>query len=353
MEYEEINLNIMNLAEDLHNKKSRALRFGGGSKEDFLRWQDIARKKLRELLCIDNYKESPLKLSRKNFLDTEGYIVEKITYGTVEGLKASAYLLIPKGKKLPLPAVLCPPGHGGGMNQLLLEEPCAIEGCKGIYKQFPLGLVRKGLIALIPENIGFGERGGIKISDKEYQFGKSHQFLFKALNLLGYSQIGLMVRELQRALDLMQSIPDIDGSSIGCCGLSLGGELTMLLSAIDNRISCACISGYFSSYRKTYLEENHCGCGCSYDLARYFEHIDITALIAPRPLLIESGKSDEIFPVEEAAQNFRELTKLYESMNAEKNLFHDIFEGAHEISGRIAFDWFEDKLIKMTDNKKQ
>ena len=118
----------------------------------------------------------------------------------------------------------------------------------------------------------------------------------------------------------------------------------MLLSAIDNRISVVCISGYFSSYRASYLSEVHCGCGCSYELAKYFEHYDLASLIAPKPLVVESGRSDEVFPIKVASKSYKVLAKIYSLIGAGDELIHDVFDGGHEISGAVTYDWFTRKL---------
>ena len=154
----------------------------------------------------------------------------------------------------------------------------------------------------------------------------------------------MMVWELTRAIDVLQSLPEVNKDKIGCYGISLGGELTMLLSAIDQRISVVCISGFFSSYKASYLFEVHCGCGYSYEIAKYFEHYDIASLIAPRPLIIESGESDETFPIKEAKESFKKLSGFYHLIGSGNDLTHDIFDGGHEISGIKAYEWFKNKL---------
>ena len=344
MNDKQIDQNILNIVSKIYHDNSRMLGFNGTSKEDFFAWQKKAKNKLIDLLRTSEYKKTPLEMNREIISETDDFIKEKINYYTLKDIKVSAYLLIPKNIKLPAPAILCPPGHGGGMNQLVNEKPVKIEGLTGIYKQYPLELARRGFVVLIPENIGFGERGGKKISDCYYEYGLNHQFLYLSLNLLGKSQIGMMLWELARAIDVMQLLPEVKKDKIGCYGLSLGGELTMLLSAIDNRISVACISGYFSSHKSTYLSGLHCGCGYSYGLAKYFEHIDMAALIAPRPLVIESGRSDETFLIKEAVRSFKALSKIYSLIGSDSNVVHDVFDGGHEISGAVAYDWFVEKL---------
>ena len=59
----------------------------------------------------------------------DAFRIERVCYQTMPGVRVPAYLLIPSDLTGPAPAVLCPPGHGGGMNQVLFED--------GIYKQYP------------------------------------------------------------------------------------------------------------------------------------------------------------------------------------------------------------------------
>jgi len=140
-------------------------------------------------------------------------------------------------------------------------------------------------------------------------------------------------------------VPEVNSERIGCYGLSLGGEMTLLTTAVDDRIKCACISGFFCSYASSFLSQAHCGCGYVHGLLRELEHVDIAALIAPRPLLIESATRDPLFPVDVARENFAQLRKIYGIAGAEDRLVHHIFEGEHEISGVVAFDWLKKRLV--------
>jgi hypothetical protein len=64
------------------------------------------------------------------------------------------------------------------------------------------------------------------------------------------------------------------------------------------------------------------------------EHVDIAALIAPRPLLAESGDQDSIFPATAARETVEQLRPLYERLDAPAGaLRHDVFEGDHRWYG--------------------
>ena len=312
----------------LYRTAARQGAFRGESADEFRRWQTKTRRVLRRLLSLHQRQRVPLRLRRQKGRGTSGYTRERVLYDTLPGVTVPAWLLIPKGVVLPAPAVLCPPGHGRGMNQVVDESP-------GIYKQYPLEIVRRGMVALAPEHLGFGERAGEPGNDVR----SSHAFLYHALNLLGESQMGVMVWDLMRAVDVLRGLPEVKASRIGCCGLSLGGETTLLLTAVDRRIRAACISGFLSSYRSSFLAQSHCGCGYSFALARHLEHVDIASLIAPRPLVIESAVSDPIFPIAAARSTCRELRKVYALCGAAERVAQDVFQGLHEFSGALSYDW--------------
>lgn len=81
-----------------------------------------------------------------------------------------------------------------------------------------------------------------------------------------------------------------DGERLGCCGLSGGGMQTIWLTAMDDRIKCAVVSGYFYGYLDSLLKMPHnCGCNFVPDLWNHIDMGDLGALVCPRPLLIESG----------------------------------------------------------------
>jgi fermentation-respiration switch protein FrsA (DUF1100 family) len=74
-------------------------------------------------------------------------------------------------------------------------------------------------------------------------------------------------------------------------------------------------------------------------ILKYAEMSDLAALIAPRPLLIESGNQDPIFPLQAAKAAYKELQRVYRLLDVPERLNRDIFVGGHQFGGRKAFDW--------------
>jgi hypothetical protein len=60
------------------------------------------------------------------------------------------------------------------------------------------------------------------------------------------------------------------------------------------------------------------------------EHVDLGALIAPRPLLVQTGTEDLIFPLAAASRSVAQLEQVYEHLDAKDRLRHDVFDGEHE-----------------------
>jgi dienelactone hydrolase len=308
----------------LYDQTSRQMRFRGETPNDFRAWETEARAKVVELLSIDHLPSATPEMQVLEETEHDSYKIQKIAYQTLPELWVPAYLLTPTTGEPPFPTILCPPGHGGGINQVMHED--------GAYHKYTQRFAEAGFVALVPEHISFGER-----ANPDY---RGCSFEHECLNLLGSTVIGYRTWELQRGLDLLETLPQVDNARIGCAGLSLGGEMTHYLAACDTRIRVACIACFLTSFKGTFLKEPHCTCGYVPKMARYFEHADLASLIAPRPMMIQVGTKDPSFLVEDAEASYEELAGLYRRLDAEAQITLDVFEGGHEFDVEPALGWF-------------
>jgi hypothetical protein len=160
---------------------------------------------------------------------------------------------------------------------------------------------------------------------------------------LGQTVTGMWVWDLMRLIDYIETREDCISECIGCAGLSGGGLQTLWAAALDERISCSVISGYFYGYKQSLLEMPD-ACSCNY-VPRLWEKVDmgdIGALIAPRPLLIETGNQDELNGREGIGNVIPQVEitkKAYSLYKAEENLYHHIFNGGHRWNGEKAVPW--------------
>jgi dipeptidyl aminopeptidase/acylaminoacyl peptidase len=126
----------------------------------------------------------------------------------------------------------------------------------------------------------------------------------------------------------------VDPSRLGVAGLSGGGMVALFWAALERRVRLAMVAGYYCTFKESIYSVHHCLCNCVPNMLEWGEMRDIAALIAPRPLLIISGKKEPMFPIAATRQAFSDLKEVYERLDASGNLEQDFFDGPHAWSNR-------------------
>ncbi|MBI2194408.1 MAG: acetylxylan esterase [Planctomycetes bacterium] len=324
---------VIDLYHTIVDSSLRRTPFDGSSKKAFLAWQRRARRMVNRILGEMPRRKIPLDVQKETVEETQSFVRERLVYFTRPGLQATAYLLTPRRVRGRRPGVLCLHGHSRGGKDEVIDP-------HSIYHGFGRRFAEEGCVVLCPDQIGFGERA---LPEDKVNYG----VLVHGLNMLGHTLIGLRYWDLVRALDLMEALPTVRRDRLGVMGLSLGGEMTLFLSALEVRVHTACVCGYLTSHRSTFLDRPHCTCGHLRDLARHFEHVDLAALIAPRPLFLDAGREDSSFPFQDAQAIVRSLRPVYELFGRPASTIGiEIHEGAHEIAGRRSIPWMLRQLSK-------
>lgn len=316
-------------------------------------WQLELRARLRRLIGLDSMHPAPLKPRITERVRLDDYTRERVELETEPGVVMPLYVLLPEGlgRGERRPSVLAPHGHGSGGKAMtagrrdLPGVAAAIDKYNGDYG---VQLVRRGLIVFCPDGRGFGERREAARQNEASALGGSCDLLNHMALPLGQTVTGMWVWDLQRLLDYVQTRPDCDPARIGCAGLSGGGLQTLWLSALDERVRSAVVSGYFYGYRDSLLLLN-ANCSCNYvpGLWELVDMGDIGALVAPRPLFIETGSQDHLngprgLPnVEEQVAITRQA---YALLGAGERLGHHVFPGEHRWYGEQAIPWLEQWL---------
>ena len=312
-------------------------------------WRSRLRKKLRSLTGYDTMIKAPLKPKITEEVQRDGYRRQHVEIQTEPGIIMPMYVLIPSGANAPLPAVLCPHGHGSGGKVSVAgchDVPGATQWIDHYNYDYGVHLARAGFITFCPDARGFGERR--EDLDEADLFRHSCLWISNMAIPLGQTVIGMWTWDLHRLVDYVQTRTDCLPGKIGCAGLSGGGMQTLWATALDNRIRCAVISGYFYGYKEALLDM-HYNCSCSYvpHLNEYVDMGDLGALIAPRPLLIETGDKDELNGAS-GLKNVRPQVsiarKAYRLCGKAGNLKHDIFDGRHRWHGAHAIPWMHKHL---------
>ncbi|MDQ0061209.1 hypothetical protein [Paenibacillus harenae] len=147
----------------------------------------------------------------------------------------------------------------------------------------------------------------------------------------------------------MVSRSDVDADRIGTMGFSGGALLAWVCAALDERLRSVLLTGFPGTFKGTIMEVFHCVDNYTPGLLAEAELPEWIGLIAPRPLFVESGSGDPIFPVASAQEAIRRLEKTYRDGEAESSFASDVFPGVHEVSGRIAYDWLARQLKALAE----
>jgi dienelactone hydrolase len=162
---------------------------------------------------------------------------------------------------------------------------------------------------------------------------------------LGGSVLGLRVLDGKRLIDYLETRPEVDINRLGAMGLSGGGMHTFFSTCLDERIRACVISGYYSTFKDSILAMHHCECNFVPGLHQFGEMYDLIGLIAPRPVLIEAGTRDPIFPMEAVNHSVKiAQDRVYAVFGCPDQIETDYFEGRHQINGNRAYDFLMEKL---------
>jgi dienelactone hydrolase len=327
---------------------SRGLGFKARSRGEYDIWRRDLRAKLRELLGIDHMLPCDLNPRVTEIVQEDGYRRERIEIDTEPGVSMPFYALVPDNLTAPAPPVIAAHGHDSGGKL----TPAGIVGVPGIaerVKQYDYNYgqvaARRGYVVFCPDARGFGERRESCSQGDDKLFNSScHQLAHMALPL-GLTVAGMWAFDLMRLLDYIATRPECQGQPAGCIGLSGGGLQTLWLTALDDRVACAVVSGYFYGVKDSLLElSDNCDCNYVPHLWETADMGDIGALIAPRPLLIETGTIDDLNGtrgVPNVMEQYAITEKAYELLGCRERLDMDLFVGPHKWNGVKAMPWLD------------
>ncbi|MBU3114104.1 alpha/beta hydrolase family protein [Clostridium lacusfryxellense] len=335
--------------EKLYNEKSRKFGFKAENIFEYKLWKTELRSKLKEIIGLNNMKSCDLEAQIVESQNFTGYRRDKIIIQTEPGVWMPLYILIPDGIKVneKRPCVIAPHGHGGAGKYSIVgrtDIPGIKESIEKYNYDYGLEFVNQGYVVFCNDARGAGER-----REKKHQGIDITSLMSTSCNdinnvaiSIGQTLVGMMTWDLMRLTDYIETLDYCDHSKIACCGFSGGGLQALWLSALDDRITCSVVSGYFYGFKDSILKTHLCGCNFVPRLWEYIELGDLAALIAPNKLLIESGTKDSLNGhrgIKNVIQQVDITRKAYNIYNKQENLYHHIFEGPHMWNGEKTYDF--------------
>lgn len=299
--------------------------------DDWTSRRETFRRQLFEMLGLwPQPEKTDLKATITGHLDQGEFVVEKLYYQSLPGLYVTANLYRPKEVKSPLPAVLYLCGHGN------IKKGGISYGSKTSYQHHPAWFARHGFVSLVLDTLQLGEIEGV-----HHGTYREQMWWWMAR---GYTPAGVEAWNAIRALDYLQTRPEVDATRIGVTGRSGGGAYSWWLAALDDRITVAVPVAGITDLQNHVVDgaiEGHCDCMYMINTYRWDFPL-VAALVAPRPLLLSNSDKDRIFPLDGVVRVHEKLRRIYRLYGAEERLGLLITEGPHRDTQDLqipAFRW--------------
>jgi len=280
--------------------------------EQIAAWQKQLRERLWHVLGGPPPR-TPLNARTTGKVSRDGYVVEKVIFESLPGFHVTALLFLPDaaGFRPPHPGVVVPVGHTG--NGKAWDE----------YQTMGALLALNGMVGLVYDAIDESERLQYRGERGPFAFDKmwgselhgtyGHMMIEVGSVLLGRNTAWFEVADTMRAIDYLQSRPEVDPQRIGCTRHSGGGIITAYVVALDDRVQAAAPSCYLSSL-PTVLStvgpqdaEQQTWAA----LTTGPQPTDLLMLRAPVPTLFCAGTKDVYFDVRGSRRAFQYTKRLY------------------------------------------
>ena len=302
------------------------------TRADWVTRQPVLREQLLDMLGLWPMPErTDLKATVTGTLERENVVVERIHFESLPGLYVTANLYRPKQVTGKLPAVLYACGHA------LVKTNGLSCGNKTAYQHHGIWFARNGYVALLIDTLQLGEIEGVHHG--------THRLGQWWWNSRGYSPAGVEAWNGVRALDYLESRPEVDASRMGMTGRSGGGSYTWTTAAIDDRVRVAAPVAGITDLRNQVVDgviEGHCDCMFFVNRHRWDFGLN-AALLAPRPLLIVNTDRDTIFPLDGVQRVHAQVRRIYDLVGAADRLGLVIGPGPHQDTQDLqvpVFRWF-------------
>ena len=262
----------------------------------------------------------------------EGFRVENLHFQSRPHLYVTGNLYLPKdaqpGSRLPAVLYVC--GHSGRGR----------DGNKTAFQHHGMWFATHGYVCLVIDSLQLGEIAGV-----HHGTYRHNRWWWWAR---GYTPAGVECWNGMRALDYLQSRPEVDPDRLAVTGISGGGAATFWIGAADERVRVAVpVSGMsdLEDYVGAKVVDGHCDCMFLHN-AYHWPWTQIAALVAPRPMLFENSGHDPIFPMAGNDRIRARLERVYGLYTNQTERLFDIgvTPGGHEDNPELrlmAYRWID------------
>lgn len=334
-----------------------------------------------DMLGFCHEEENPLEVKIESKWEKDGIVGEEVSWSVGYGPRTHAYVLKPANATGSIPGIIALHDHSDFKfygKEKIADGPEKTLSSLVDFRQIPYSgrayanaLAREGFVVLIHDVFLWGSRRfpletmmetmGSKtadllrtsqISDEVELYNTAAYFhehwVSKYCNILGTNMAGVVSFEDRVALNYLRSRADVDPKSIGCIGLSGGGNRAALLNATHESIRAAVIIGLMTTY-PALLDHNmsHTWMLFPFGWSRHGDWPDIAASRAPSPLLVQYNVQDELFTEDGMREAHMRLQNHYWNVGKPDAYVGQFYPGPHKFDLEMqsaAFEWLKKQL---------
>lgn len=308
--------------------------------------------------------------------ETATYVAEKVLFNTTPWFRISAYVLVPKKHNGKCPAIVDLHCHAGsfvfGKEKVMPvrdPHPALVELKQRNYDGNSTSekLVELGYVVISIDRFYFGERRTLfddmnslgmdvanytsdQVRSANRRAGQGEATLVKSLFWAGTTWHGIACWDDIRTVDYLVTRPEVDPNRIGCMGISMGGDRTNYLCALDDRIQCAVSVGWMAALRpliKAHID-THSFSHFLPGLAHYLDLPDLIGSFAPKPLMVLQCAQDGLYTLDSMKQACEKIEAIYQKADASLRYRYKFYDQPHRFSNDMqqdAYDWFNRHLM--------
>lgn len=334
-----------------------------------------------DMLGFCHEEENPLEVKIESKWEKDGIVGEEVSWSVGYGPRTHAYVLKPANATGSIPGIIALHDHSDFKfygKEKIADGPEKTLSSLVDFRQIPYSgrayanaLAREGFVVLVHDVFLWGSRRfpletmmetmGSKtadllrtsqISDEVELYNTAAYFhehwVSKYCNILGTNMAGVVSFEDRVALNYLRSRADVDPKSIGCIGLSGGGNRAALLNATHESIRAAVIIGLMTTY-PALLDHNmsHTWMLFPFGWSRHGDWPDIAASRAPSPLLVQYNVQDELFTEDGMREAHMRLQNHYWNVGKPDAYVGQFYPGPHKFDLEMqsaAFEWLKKQL---------
>ncbi len=272
----------------------------------------------------------------------DGYVLHSTRLVTDDDT-IPALLAVPSGSG-PFPAVVVFHQHAG-QRHFGKSEVFGFVGDP--FQAFGPALAASGFVVLAPDSIAFEDRrpGGPGTDQRVDDWDQHYNALTQRL-VAGDTLMRKVLDDAMAAVSALLARDDVRPEQVTALGHSYGGNTTLFLAAVDERIRGGCASGALASYRRKIADGT--GIEMAEVIPGFTSHFDmhhVLAAAASRPFLVVSGADDK-YSVD-APEIVDEVLAARGGEGADHLLSHVRVPGGHALDSH-RFEAIIDWMVRST-----